>query len=288
VIEKFREVWKKEQGLSYLGADVCVYTMWPVSGSCEGLGMLWWIIILFILICIVFGICWIIKKACPDEENATKKETVQKSEGSNQSAKGDNGGTTGDDEPRNDEDKQVIIEFLKYAINYLENRISIVDNKASILIAGLGVFFTLLTYIIKEVFWTHAILKMSCFIFVLLTIAFVIFIIDVLLLLQTIRPTKWLFCLELPITDRYKNKENYVMFYRKYFPSELDDYTNKINRFDLSIIKENYEKTHYITLQLVRMKYKFYNPAVLLIKLLVFWVAGIIVLLLCQYFLTCS
>ncbi|MBN1761652.1 MAG: hypothetical protein JW878_01050 [Methanomicrobia archaeon] len=263
--------------------------MWSVSGSCEGLGMLLWIIIPFLIICLISCLVCCRKKESSGEGNTAGETTPpQTPEVRDQPANSDNGGTPGDAAPRDDKDKQVI-EFLKYAISYLENRISMVDRKASILIAGLGVFFTLLTYMIQGEFFTLESSDINKSIHIWLGIAFVFFIIDVLLLLQTIRPTKWFFCLELPIIDRYKNNENYVMLHRKYFPAELDDYTNKINKFDLSIIKENYEKTHYITLQLVRMKYKFYNPAVLLTKLLVLWVAiGIIILLSCQYILTCS
>ena len=111
-----------------------------------------------------------------------------------------------------------------------------------------------------------------------------------LLLLQTIRPSKYFLGLEIPITDgSNNNNENYVMFYGESFPSELNDYVNKIGGFNPSLIKENCEKTHFITLQLVKRKYQFYRWAVSFIKFLVLWIAiGIIVLLSYQYFLTCS
>ena len=61
--------------------------------------------------------------------------------------------TMPDDKLKNEADEKVI-DFLKDAVAYLENRIAIVDNKASILIAVQGIFFALLTYIIKEAFLT--------------------------------------------------------------------------------------------------------------------------------------
>ena len=59
--------------------------------------------------------------------------------------------TIPDDKMKNEADEKVIA-FLKDMVAYLENRIAIVDNKSSILIAVQGLFFALLTYIIKEVF----------------------------------------------------------------------------------------------------------------------------------------
>ena len=48
------------------------------------------------------------------------------------------------------DDDLLVIDFLKDAISYVENRISLIDNRASILITGIGVFFALFTYIIKD------------------------------------------------------------------------------------------------------------------------------------------
>jgi hypothetical protein len=178
--------------------------------------------------------------------------------------------TIRDDKLKNEADKQVI-DFLKDAVAYLENRIAIVDNKASILIAVQGVFFALLTYIIKEVFLTTYQSSINVVSYVVLGGAFVIFILTVLLLLQTIRPSKMIFGLSVPFEKM--EVENYVMWFDDKFPTTPDNYSNKINTLDLSRIKENYEKVHFITLQLVRNKYGFYRWAAVGMKLLVLWSA---------------
>ena len=170
---------------------------------------------------------------------------------------------------QNEADKQVI-DFLKYGITYLEKRISIIDNKASILIAAQGVFLALLTYLIKEVFLTtdHACINVASYI--VLGGAFILFIATVLLLLQTIRPAKKIF--ELSIPFKKMEVENYIMWFDDdKFPTTSQDYRNKISTLDLSKIKGNYEKVHFITLQLVRNKYRFYKWAALGMKLLVLW-----------------
>ena len=182
-----------------------------------------------------------------------------------------------DDKLKNESDNQ-IIDFLKDAVTYLENRIAIVDNKASVLIAVQGVFFALLAYTINEVFLTtyqSPIIEVSYAVF---GGAFVIFIPTVLLLLQTIRPSKMIIGFEVPINKMAL--DNYIMWFDgDKFPTTSDNYLEKINAIDLSKIKENYENLHFITLQMVRRKYYFYRWAVVGMELLVLWSAlGIVVL----------
>ena len=177
----------------------------------------------------------------------------------------------------NEADKQVI-DFLKDGVAYLENRIALIDNKASILIAVQGVFFAVLTYIIKEVFLTTHQLNINVGSYVVLGGAFVIFILTVLLLLQTIRPSKMIVRLDIPFNKM--EVENYIMWFDgNKFPATPDSYRSKISTLDLSKIKGNYEKVHFTTLQLLRNKYRFYRWAALGMKLLVLWSAiGITVL----------
>jgi hypothetical protein len=175
-----------------------------------------------------------------------------------------------------DEDKQVI-DFLKDAVAYLENRIAIVDNKASVLIAVQGVFFASLTYIIKEIFLTGSQSCVNVVSYVVLGGAFVIFVLTVLLLLQTIRPSRRFLGLCVPFANM--EVENYVMWFDDEFPTDPGDYSNKISELDISKIRGNYEKVHFITLQLIRNKYGFYRWAAVGMKLLVLWGAiGIAVL----------
>ena len=179
-----------------------------------------------------------------------------------------------DDKLKNEADEKVI-DFLKDAVAYLENRIAIVDNKASILIAVQGIFFALLTYVIKEVFLTTYQSCINIFSYGVLGVSFVIFIATELLLLQTIRPSKKFFGLNVPVKDKDKieKEESHVLWPSKKFPTTLDNYINKIDTFDLSKIKKNYEIGHFITLQLVRNKYMFYRWAVVGMKILVLWSA---------------
>ena len=182
-----------------------------------------------------------------------------------------------DDKLKNESDKY-IIDFLKDAVTYLENRIAIVDNKASVLIAVQGVFFALLTYIIKQVFLTTNQSSINEVSYAVFSGAFIIFIPTVVLLLQTIRPSKMIIGFGVPINKM--ELENYIMWFDgDKFPTTSDNYLKKINALDLTKIKENYENLHFITLQMVRRKYYFYRWAVVGMKLLVLWSAlGIIVL----------
>ena len=182
--------------------------------------------------------------------------------------KNENIKTVGDKKLKNEVDKQVI-DFLKTTVAYLENRITIVDNKASILIAFQGVFFGLLVYTIKELFLTTYQSNINTASYAVLGGAFIIFILTVLLLLQTIRPTKMFLGLRVPF-DSMKIEDS-VMWFGDKFPTTSDNYDNKINTLNISKIKGNYKKTHFITLQLLRNKYMFYGWAVIGMKLLVLW-----------------
>ena len=165
-----------------------------------------------------------------------------------------------------------IINFLRYVINYLENRIDLVDKKASILIAVLGIVFASFTYIIKEMFWNGT--STDIITSTIFALSLVIFLITLSLLIQSIRPSKWFLGLHVPFDDM--NIENYVMWpYHHsddYFPSTSLDYWQRINKIKSNPleIEKNYGKLHFITLQLIRRKYKFYRWATLSMKI---WIA---------------
>ena len=189
--------------------------------------------------------------------------------------------TIGNNRLKNERNTQVI-DFLKTSIAYLENRIAIVDNKASILITFQGVFFGLLVYIIKDVFLTTHQSNINTTSYIVLGGAFVVFILTVLLLLQTIRPTKMIIGLHVPFVDM--EIKDYVMWFGDDFPTTPDNYNNKIDTLNELKIKENYKKVHFITLQLVKNKYMFYGWAVRGMKLLVLWSAiGITILVLLKW-----
>lgn len=189
--------------------------------------------------------------------------------------------TIGNNRLKNERNAQVI-DFLKTSIAYLENRIAIVDNKASILITFQGVFFGLLVYIIKDVFLTTHQSNINTASYIVLGGAFVVFILTVLLLLQTIRPTKMIIGLRVPFVDM--EIKDYVMWFGDEFPTTPDNYNNKIDTLNELKIKENYKKVHFIILQLVKNKYMFYGWAVRGMKLLVLWSAiGITILALLKW-----
>jgi hypothetical protein len=179
----------------------------------------------------------------------------------------------------NNQTETEIIDFLKYGITYLENRIAVVDNKASILIAVQGVFFAVFTYLIKELFLAMHQAIINLVSYVVLGGAFVIFILVVLALLQTIRPSRKIFGLGVPFDDM--EIENYIMWFGDGFPTTSDNYSKGVGALALPSIRRNCEKVHFITLQLVRRKYKVCGWAAVGMKVLVSWcTVGIIVLVL--------
>ena len=112
--------------------------------------------------------------------------------------------------------------------------------------------------------------------------AFVMFILVVLALLQTIRPSRKLFCLSIPL----KNMEiqRYVMWYGDEFPTTSGNYSERVSTLDSESIRQNYENVHFVTLQLVKRKYEIYRWAAVGMKVLVSWCAlGIIVLALLKW-----
>jgi len=173
-------------------------------------------------------------------------------------------------------DKQVI-EFLKDMVIYLENRISIVDNKASILIGVQGLYFGVLTYIVSEFFLTTCQSSVRVASYVVLGIAFAVFVATMLLLLLTIRPARWILGPNVPFVRM--EVKNYVIWFDNDFPTTPDSYSRRIDALDLLQIRRNYEKVHFISLQLVRNKYRFYRWAAVGMKLLVLCSAvGMVVL----------
>jgi len=172
-----------------------------------------------------------------------------------------------------DEGDKEVIEFLKYALSHIENRIVIVDNKASILIGVQGIFFAIFTYIINDVFMARNQLCAR----IVLGGAFAIFIITIVLLLQTIRPSKNILGSGIDLNDM--EVHDYILWFDDKFPKRAADYLQKTNTLDLSKIKKNYQKAHFIVLQLLRKKYKYYKWATVGMKLLVLWTAiGITIL----------
>ena len=92
---------------------------------------------------------------------------------------------------------------------------------------------------------------------------------------NTIRPTKRI--LGFDTRDLFKpdmTVEPYVMWPAREwpesgFPQSPEDYKTKIQLIDQGKIRENYEKTNYIALQLVGLKYKYYRLATWWLKIMI-------------------
>lgn len=164
------------------------------------------------------------------------------------------------------------VRFLKDALTYLEARIKLIDNKASIFIAIQAGLFALITYTTTELFWTEELSIIKSVTYAFLAADFVIMSLTILLLVQTIRPSRGLLSLEIPLDQM--EMEDYVMWPQKGgFPKSAKDYRTRIESLDLSRIRANYERAHYITLQLIRIKYRYYRWAAFGMKCMVLWSA---------------
>jgi hypothetical protein len=170
-----------------------------------------------------------------------------------------------------DEINILVVEFLKDALTYLEARINLIDNKASIFIAIQGGIFAIITYVIKEVFWTDtpSIISSVCYASLILDSILAAF--AILLLVQTIRPTETIFILKGHLNQ--VKMEGYVMWPNHEFPQTAEDYIAKIASLDISKIKANYENAHFTALQIIRNKYKYYRWAVFLMKFMILFSA---------------
>lgn len=187
---------------------------------------------------------------------------------------------------RNEENKQGkdVIDFLEYSITYLEDRIRLRDNKASILIVVQGVILGAFTFAIKEILLNPAISSNKLpgykeLVYIVLGVAFFLSFVTISLLIQTIRPTKRYFGLNIPVNRL--EKKHYVMWFHDEFPGTPEDYKKEIEALNESEIKQNYQATHFVYLQLVKRKTRPYKWAVLIMKLSMLWIGtGISILLL--------
>lgn len=187
---------------------------------------------------------------------------------------------------RNEENKQGkdVIDFLKYSITYLEDRIRLRDNKASILIVVQGVIFGAFTFAIKEILLNPAISSNKLpgykeLVYIVLGVAFFLSLVTIALLIQAIRPTNRYFGLNIPVNRL--EKKHYVMWFHDKFPGTPEDYKKEIEALNESEIKQNYQATHFVHLQLVKRKTQSYKWAVLIMKLSILWIGtGISTLLL--------
>ncbi len=167
------------------------------------------------------------------------------------------------------------IDFLKYAIDYVEKRISLVDNKASCLIAIQGGFFALVTYGMGKILpegsgcWLQFVSDLN------IAVGFGIMALTTLLLVGTLRPTRWL--LGFWVKPDELGIEQPFLWPSKEFPQSGKEYEEAASELDLEKIEKNCRNRQYVCLQLLRKKYRYYRWAIMLIKILVLWsVVGLV------------
>ena len=175
------------------------------------------------------------------------------------------------------------VDFLKYNISYLENRIRFIDNKASLLIAIQGGFLGLLMVVFKQIFPKCHTSNIEPIGYMVVGGAFLIIVITIFTLVMTIRPTKCPFSLEIDLLPEGE-VTNHVMWFndKDGFPNSVEDYNKRIDSLKALDFLDNYKRTHFILLQLIRKKYRYYRWCILLIKIVVVWSAvgfAIIILL---------
>jgi hypothetical protein len=168
------------------------------------------------------------------------------------------------------------LDFLKYAITYSENRIALLDRKASILIAIQAALFASFTFAAKCIATgeqsanSRTVTQILLLAFVALTAA------TIILLILTIRPTKCLFALKVDV-EPLLEKEKRVMWFADDFPLPKENYQTRIGSPD---IQGNYEHVHFVALQLLKRKYRYYSVAILLMKVATFVAAlGVLIAL---------
>jgi hypothetical protein len=189
--------------------------------------------------------------------------------------------TSDDEKDRTEENK---IQFLKYTITYLDNRVHLIDTKASLLIAIQGVFIGLLTFIFKQIFPKNYTSSFKTVGYLIVGVALFFLVSAIISLLMTIRPTRSLLSLRVKMLCDKKLRRNHVMWPLEIdgFPKKESDYTKRIDTLDFEDIERNYKRTHFVLLQLIRMKYEYYRCSMLLMKISILWSAigfGITVIL---------
>jgi hypothetical protein len=158
--------------------------------------------------------------------------------------------------------------FLKDALSYGEKRISLVDNKAGILAliqSGLFALFTWAKDYDKIELLPNITFSGIPSSFVLDFFVISLTFCTLLLLIQIVRPTKRiLFGLRADLGDY--GTENYVMWPKNGFPESPKVYGETLKSFNKRTIENNYRQAHYVALQLIKRKYKYYRWAGLLFK----------------------
>jgi len=172
------------------------------------------------------------------------------------------------------------LDKIEKSINYLENRIVLLDNKASVLLAAITLYLGFLVYLYDTIIPKYFDSPPQIWSVSFLGISFVFFIIIFIGLLMVVRPTKKIFSRR---TDSSKVSWDNIKLYSWYdstFPDNFHSYQERINGLTTEDIKGNIYRTHFIILNRIRNKYKYYRNSVFIIKYMIsFNVLSIILLI---------
>jgi len=194
---------------------------------------------------------------------------------------------------RNDDAKERI-EFLEFAIQHLEARIRLVDNKATILIGIVGALGAAAAFLTKAILLENCELPLpSCFLALHLVnwaiIPLYMWRHIVLLLCLVGPPAAACFCLLMAVQParpafrlRVKPEQLYPGLYTllwprpDFEPSRKHEYNGAVSLIP-STRKAHCKATHFVLLQLVQRKYKWYRWAALFLK--IWLLAGVLMAL---------
>lgn len=169
-------------------------------------------------------------------------------------------------------DTGVMIEFLRDSLRHIELRIGRVDNKASILIAVLGALLAIGAVLLGQTaIFTRADVS-TPFLIPYLVGVMVLGSLTMVLLVQTIRPTRWFLGLKTRgREEEVTEPDSYVMWYSHGSPLSAEEHRAVIDNMTEKGILANYQWAHFTTLRLAKIKYSVYQWAALSLKSLIVW-----------------
>ena len=156
------------------------------------------------------------------------------------------------------------IEFLKFSISYIENRIKLVDTKANILLAIQIGLLGVLTWFMENLLFSEKALPVPSWGYVLVFLSIIFNVYIVLLLLQTLRPTKYLFSKNTVVKDH--DTKTWTMWPQENEIFNKQEFSKRISDLTPNIILGEYENSLFAIRQLVGKKYFYYRYAVLVTK----------------------
>ena len=160
------------------------------------------------------------------------------------------------------------IDHLRFALTLLENRTDLVDKKASIHIAiQIGIGAVVAGYINRVIDLFALPRPFGLMLFLLFIVSFLLAVLSILLFIQTIRPTKYIFGWRCR-PNKLNYKLPYLWLVDDYWPTP-EEYEDFVNKLDDTTVLNGLKEFHYCDLQLLKRKYIRYSWAVLLMKYMI-------------------